>query len=54
MAVEDDLLDGCEGVLGTEEYDDEETAALRPLFPRGDEDAHLADAWLALAARKGS
>lgn len=48
MAEDEDLLDGCGGLLDTRDFDDDETAAWRPLFPSGAEDAHLADAWQAL------
>lgn len=50
MDESEDLLDGCGGLLDTEDFDDEETAALRPLFPNGEGDAHLAEAWRTLTA----
>lgn len=41
---DDDFLDGCE--LDFEEAaENEETASLRPLFPKGEDDAHLAEAY---------
>ena len=45
---DDDLLDGCE-VDFTADPDDDETAALRPLFPDGVADEGKADAWRELA-----
>lgn len=48
MAEDEDLLDGCGGLLDSQQTDDDETAGLRPLFPDGAADAHLAQAWRAL------
>ena len=50
MDEDEDLLDGCGCILDSEEFDDDETAALRPLFPNGQDDAHLAEAWRTLTA----
>lgn len=50
---DEDLLDGCEGLLACTEHDDDETAALRPLFPQGEADAHLADVWRELLPVSG-
>jgi hypothetical protein len=47
---DEDLLDGCGEILDSREYDDDETAALRPLFPEGQADAQLAEFWRALAS----
>ena len=44
---DDDTLDGCE-LDFTEDPDDEETQALRPLFPDGDPSTE--DQWHALRA----
>lgn len=45
--LDDDFLDGCD-LDFTEDPDDEETQALRPLFPKGTDDAHLEPEWRAL------
>lgn len=42
--IDDDFLDGCE-IDFAEHADDEETQLLRPLFPRGLDDAHLEEEW---------
>lgn len=46
--MEPDDLDGCGAMLAATEHDDALTATLRPLFPRGQADADLADDWLGL------
>lgn len=43
-----DDLDGCGALFETPEHDDPLTAHLRPLFPRGTEDANLSEEWLEL------
>lgn len=46
---DDDFLDGCEEVLVNEDYDDDDTVALRPLFPTGDPEWPVkADEWRSL------
>lgn len=45
MPEDDDLLEGCDLVIDNQDYDDDEVAELRALFPSGEEDKHLAGEW---------